>query len=219
MFQNVPYRFYNFDPSVTGVFSRSPEFQQWDAGHPLPKQVRRDRDRHHKTFPVSSAVNDTGTSQTPLVVKTVYYGQSTQTKIGTPFSMSEIMSQQIKPTKAIQKATPQRTNCPFCRAIVFGRVTRVTGSYTRRSLHSWNSTNGRNWPSFSARESTYAVLQLTFDSLCLDPLDIAPLYTVWLRVILTESNSQNIALSYDSLDGTDHPGSSVVLPITYPDRA
>lgn len=214
MFQNVPYRFYNFDPSVTGVFSRSPEFQQWDAGHPLPKQVRRDRDRHHKTSPVSSAVNDTGTSQTPLVVKTVYYSQSTQTKIGTPFSMSEIMSQQIEPTKAIQKETPQRTNCPFCRGI--DRVTRVTGSYTRRSLHSWSSTNGRNWPSSSARESTYAVLQLTFDSLCLDSLDIALPCIVWLRVKLTASNNQNIALSYGALDGTDYPGSSVVLPITYP---
>lgn len=63
------------------------------------------------------------------------------------------------------------------------------------------------------------MLQLTFDSLCLDPLDIAPLYTVWLRVKLTASNSQNIALSYDALDGTDYPGSSVVLPITYPNRA
>ena len=51
MFQNVPYRFYNFDPSVTGVLSRSPEFQQWDAGHPLPKQVHRDRDGHFKTSP------------------------------------------------------------------------------------------------------------------------------------------------------------------------
>lgn len=63
------------------------------------------------------------------------------------------------------------------------------------------------------------MLQLTFDSLCLDLLNIASLYTVWLRVKLTASNNQNITLSYDALDGTDYPGSSVVLPTTYPNRA
>ncbi|TIA19085.1 hypothetical protein D6C81_04824 [Aureobasidium pullulans] len=62
--------------------------------------------------PVVNRTSTTSIAKPPLAVNT----QSKQTKGDNPLSMSRIMCQQIEPTREIQKETPQRTTCPFCRA-------------------------------------------------------------------------------------------------------
>ncbi|THW06445.1 hypothetical protein D6D18_05206 [Aureobasidium pullulans] len=70
--------------------------------------------------PVVSRTPTTSIAKPPLAVNT----QSKQTKGDNPLSMSRVMCQQIEPTREIQKETPQRTTCPFCRA-GFGAVFEV----------------------------------------------------------------------------------------------
>lgn len=62
--------------------------------------------------PVVNRTSTTSIAKPPLAVNT----QSKQTKGDNTLSMSRIMCQQIEPTREIQKETPQRTTCPFCRA-------------------------------------------------------------------------------------------------------